>query len=444
MTDRQLHLNVNMLSAGFYGSAWRASAGDPAAFTDINHYVKLAKIAERGTFDAVFLADSPALVDRPEFRPFYTLEPTIILTAIAAATEFIGLIATASTTYNEPYNIARRFASVDLASGGRAGWNVVTTADAVAARNFGFDNAVAHTTRYERAAEFTEVVTGLWDSWEDDALVGDKATGRFMDTSRLHALNHVGRFFSVRGPLNVPRSPQGHPVIVQAGGSDDGRALAARYAEAIFSVANSIDEGKAFADDIRRRAAAYGRPGSAIVTLPGLATVIGSTEEEARRRDDYLWSLIPADYSLVRVAGILNVDPHSLDLDEPLPDTIQMPIDGSQTFFRALVEVARRDRLTVRQLLRRLGGGTGHRVIVGTPEQIADDIEAWFRAGAADGFNLMPDLLPEGLELFVDHVVPLLRQRGIFRSAYAGTTLRSHLGLERPANRHTIKERLAG
>ncbi|MFC3692345.1 LLM class flavin-dependent oxidoreductase [Chenggangzhangella methanolivorans] len=436
MAERQLHLNVNMLNAGFYGSAWRAAASEPDAFLTAAHYVKTARIAERGTFDAVFLADVPALSDRPEYRPFHALEPTLLLTAVAAATENIGLIATASTTYNEPYNIARRFATLDLVSGGRSGWNVVTTADAAASRNFGFDNVTAHATRYERAAEFTEVVTALWDSWEDDALVGDKASGQFLDLSKVHSIQHSGRHFSVKGPLNLPRSPQGHPVVVQAGGSEDGRELAARHAEAIFSVALTIEEGVSFSADIRRRAARYGRRPEAIVTLPGLATVIGSTDEEARRREDRLWSLIPGDYSLVRVAGIFKVDPANLDLDRPLPDAIELPVDGSQTFFRAMYDTARRDGLTVRQLLRKLGGGTGHRVIVGSPVEVADDIEAWFHAGAADGFNLMPDVLPDGLEIFVDEVVPILRKRGIFRHAYEGSTLRDHLGLAMPVNRN--------
>jgi FMN-dependent oxidoreductase (nitrilotriacetate monooxygenase family) len=436
MADRQLHLNVNILNAGFYGSAWRVSEGPADAFLDIGHYVRTAQIAERGTFDAVFLADVPALSDRPEYRPFHALEPTVVLTAVAAATDRIGLIATASTTYNEPYNIARRFQSLDLVSGGRAGWNVVTTADATASRNFGFDNVTAHATRYERAAEFAEIVTALWDSWEDDALVGDKASGAFLDMSCVHATNHSGRHFTVKGPLNLPRSPQGHPVVVQAGGSEDGRELAARHAETIFSVALTIDDGQAFAADIRRRATRFGRRGEDIVVLPGLATVIGSTQAEANRREEHLWSLIPGDYSLVRLAGIFKLDPASLELDKPLPETIALPVDGSQTFFQAMLDTGRRDGLTVRQLLRRLGGGTGHRVLVGTPERIADDIESWFRAGAADGFNLMPDVLPDGLETFVDHVVPILRKRGIFRESYQGKTLRDHFGLERPKNRN--------
>lgn len=434
MSRRELHLNVNTLNSGFYGSAWRAPGGDPTAFIDVRHYVRVAKIAERGTFDAIFLADVPSFADRPEHRPFQALEPTIVLAHVAAATEHLGLIGTASTSYNHPYNLARRFASLDLASGGRVGWNIVTTADPAASRNFGADALEAHATRYERAAEFAQVVTALWDSWEDDALVADKASGRFIDTTKVHAIHHSGRYFRVEGPLNVPRSSQGRPVLVQAGGSADGQALAARTAEAIFSVAHSKADALAFAQAIRSQARAFGRSGDDIVILPGLGTIIGSTEAEARRREEELWELMPGDYGLRRVAGILRVDPASLDLDSPLPD-VPRPSDGMQTFFDALVNAARRDKLTVRQLIRQFGGSTGHRVVVGTPEQIADDIEDWFRTGAADGFNLMPDVLPDGLEVFVDHVVPLLRRRGIFRTHYQGRTLRGHFGLEVPQSR---------
>ncbi len=434
MADRQLHLNVNALNSGFYSSAWRAEGSDPRAFVDVRHYVRVARIAERGTFDAIFLADVPSFADRPELRPFQALEPTIVLAHVAAATEHLGLIGTASTTYNDPYNLARRFASLDIASNGRVGWNIVTTADASASRNFGFDEVEAHAQRYERAAEFADVVTALWDSWEDDAFVGDKASGRFIDTSRVHPIEHRGRHFDVRGPLNVPRSSQGRPVLVQAGGSADGQRLAARHAEAIFSVAHSLEEAQAFAAAIRAQARAFGRRGDDIVILPGLCTIIASTAAEARRREEELWALASGEYGLKRVAGILKVDPARLDLDAELPE-IERPADGMQTFFDALVGAARRDRLTVRQLIRRFGGSTGHRVVVGTPEEIADDIETWFRSGAVDGFNLMPDVLPDGLEVFVDHVVPLLRRRGIFRTGYGGRTLRAHFGLAHPASR---------
>jgi FMN-dependent oxidoreductase (nitrilotriacetate monooxygenase family) len=442
MSTRTLHLNVNLLHSGVYASAWRQPESDPGAFFDVGHYVNVAKIAERGKFDAIFLADTPAVTDRIDYRPFLSMEPTIVLATVAAATTHIGLIATASTTYNEPYNIARRFATLDHASGGRTGWNAVTTADAAASRNFGLPSVLDHKARYDRAKEFAEVVHALWDSWEDDAFVGDKASARFVDTSKVHAISHRGKYYSVEGPLNVPRSPQGRPVTVQAGGSSDGRDLAAAQAEAVFTLAQSVEEGVAYARDLRARAAGYGRATDSIVILPGLATVIGSTEAEAKTRQDELWELVPIEYSLARLAGTLQVSPDRLELDKPLPE-LPLPANANQTMFQGTVNLARRGNLTVRQLLKALGGGVGHRIIVGTPEFIADDIETWFKAGAADGFNLMPDVLPTGLEVFVDTVVPLLQKRGIFRKEYEGKTLRDHFGLSRPPSRFVKRQTAA-
>jgi FMN-dependent oxidoreductase (nitrilotriacetate monooxygenase family) len=441
MSGRHLHLNVNLLHSGVYPSAWRLAESRPDAFLDIDHFVRVARIAERGKLDAIFLADTPAINDRIDYRPFNALEPTVVLSAVATATSHIGLVATASTTYNEPYNLARRFGSLDLVSRGRAGWNVVTTADAAAGRNFGFAGASEHGARYARAREFTDLVHALWDSWEDDAFVGDKTSGRFIDTAKVHAVDHRGAHYTVAGPLTVPRSPQGRPVTFQAGGSEDGRELAAATADAVFSLAQTIEDGVAYARDLRTRAARYGRGPDALVILPGLATVIGSTEAEAQRRQDELWDLVPVEYSLARLAGTLRIDPARLDLDKPLPDPLPLPPDANHTMFLGTLALARRDKLTVRQLLRALGGGVGHRIVVGTPEAIADDIEAWLRAGAADGFNLMPDVLPDGLETFVDAVVPILQRRGVFRHDYAGATLRDHLGLARPASRYAATGR---
>lgn len=437
LAPRQLHLNVNILHSGFVPSAWRLPGADPKAFIDIAHYVNIARIAEAGKFDAVFLADNASIADQINFRPITALEPTLLLTAMGAATTHIGLIGTASTSYNEPFNIARRFSTLDHITGGRAGWNVVTTADLGSARNFGRDVVPDHAERYARAAEFTQIVKDLWDSWTDDAFVGDKADGRFVDTDRVKPIGHDGDFFSVQGPLNIPRSPQGHPVLVQAGGSADGRNLAARHAEAVFSASQSFEEALAYSRDVKQRAAAFGRGGDAIRVLPGLTTIIGATEAQARKRRDDLVDLIPWDYSLKRIAGVLGIDVERLHLDLPLPQDLVVPLDGNgnHTFFNATVALARRNGYTVRQLIREMGGGTGHRVVVGTPEQIADDIEQWFVAGAADGFNLMPDALPDGLSAFVDGVVPILQQRGLFRTAYEGQTLRAHLGLARPAGR---------
>ncbi|WP_395453784.1 LLM class flavin-dependent oxidoreductase (plasmid) [Azospirillum melinis] len=434
---RQLHLNLNFMNAGSYSSAWRRPESEAADFIDPAFLVRQAQLAERGTFDAVFLADNPALPDRPDLRPYQALEPTIVLAAMAAATTHIGLIATLSTTYNEPYNVARRFASLDHVSGGRSGWNIVTTAETGTARNFGLDEVLPHDQRYARAVEFADVVTALWDSWEPGALVGDKESGRFIDGSRIHPINHRGRFFAVQGALNVPPSPQGRPVIVQAGGSGDGQDLAARHADLVFSVAHSLEEARSFADGLRARLLRAGRTPADVVICPGLVTILGSTEAEAKRRERELWESVPIDYGLARLARTLNVDPGRLKLDEPLPADIPFPENHSQTFFKGTVTLAQRNGLTVRDLVKAQGGGgTQHRLAVGTPEQVADGIEAWFRSGAVDGFNIMPDVTASGLEVFVEEVVPLLRKRGIFREAYSGRTLRDHLGLPPPSVRH--------
>lgn len=432
---RQLHLNINILHSGFVPSAWRLPEADPYAFADVRHYVRVARIAEAAKLDAVFLADNASIADQIDFRPITALEPTVLLASIAAATTHIGVIGTASTSYNEPYNIARRFATLDHVSAGRAGWNIVTTADAGSAQNFGLDAVPDHGRRYARASEFADVVKALWDSWADDAFVGDKASGVFADVSRIQPIAHRGEFFQVQGPLNLPRTPQGRPVLIQAGASADGRELAARHAEAVFSASQSFEESLAYGRELKSRAAALGRGPDAVKVLAGLTTVIAGTEAEALRRRDELVALIPWRYSLKRLAGTLGISADRLQLDRQLPDDLPLPAQGqgNHTFFLATLAHARRHGSTVRQLIHELAGGGGHRVIVGTPEQVADDIERWFRGGAADGFNLMPDALPDGLEAFTEGVVPILQRRGLFRTEYQGTTLRDHLGLARPA-----------
>ena len=441
-TSRQLHLNLLFNNAGNYSSAWRWPDSDPGACFDVGYYQRTAQLVEKGTFDAIFFSDSLALNDTPEHRPFQSLEPSILLASIAAVTKHIGLIATISSSYNDPFNIARRFASLDHASGGRAGVNIVTTADAAAARNFGHADVIAHAERYARGAEFIEVLNKLWDSWEDDAFVGDKANGQLLVPDRLHAIDHEGAFFSVKGPLNVPRSPQGRPVLVQAGGSADGREVAARYAEIVFTSAHRLEDAAEYATDVRRRAQAHGRAPDTIAILPGLVTVIGDTEAEAQRRAEALWDLAPIQYGLNRLALVLGVDPSTLHLDQPLPDNLPLPRNGSHTAFERAVRLARDGQLTVRELIKAQGGGaTIHRVLVGTPEQVADSIEHWFRSGHVDGFNVVPDVIASGLEPFVDEVVPLLRRRGIFRSAYQGSTLRDHYGLPRPTSQYAAAHR---
>lgn len=431
---RTLHLNAFLMSTGHHEASWRLPESDPYANTDVGHYQRLALIAERGKLDSIFFADSPVLRGDVGRRPAGSLEPTVLLTAIAAVTERIGLIATASTTYNDPYNLARRFASVDHVSGGRAGWNVVTTAGPEAARNFGLDDQPAHAERYQRAAEFLDVAARLWDSWADDAALADKESGVWGDASKISTVDHAGRFFRVRGPLNVPRSPQGHPLIVQAGSSEDGRSFAARYAEAVFTAQQTLADAQDFYRDLKRRAAALGRDPDLIKILPGIVPVLGSTEAEALALDRELDELIKPEYARDQLARTLRLRPEDLALDAQLPADLpsEDEIEGAKSRYTLIVNLARAERLTVRQLIGRLGGGRGHRTFTGTPEQVADAIVDWFDHGAADGFNVMPPVLPSGLETFVEEVVPILVRRGLFRSEYTGRTLRDHYGLPRP------------
>jgi FMN-dependent oxidoreductase (nitrilotriacetate monooxygenase family) len=435
-----LHLNAFLMSVGHHEAAWRLPESDPLAHVDIEHYRNLARIAERGKLDSLFLADSPVLWNSIGHRPSGGLEPTVLLTALAAVTEHIGLIATASTTYNEPYNLARRFASLDHISGGRAGWNVVTTAGLDAARNFNLDALPAHADRYARAAEFLDVSIKLWDSWEDDAALGDKENGIWGDDTKVHPPHHDGPHFRVAGALNVPRSPQGHPLIVQAGSSADGKELAARYAEAVFTAQQTLSDAQAFYADLKKRALGFGRDPDTIKILPGIVPAIGATEREALALEEELDRLIKPEYALRQLAETLRLRPDDLHLDRQLPADLpaEDEIQGAKSRYTLIVDLARREGLTVRQLIGRLGGGRGHRTFAGTPEQVADAIQHWFEHGAADGFNIMAPVLPSGLELFVDHVVPILQRRGLFRTEYTGRTLRDNYGLARPAVRTPV------
>jgi len=440
MTKRagQLHLNAFLLDVGHHEAAWRLPESDPYAGADVEHFKRLARIAERGKLDSLFLADVPALWQSFEQRPNAVLEPTVLLTALAGATEHIGLIATASTSYNEPYNLARRFASLDHVSGGRAGWNIVTTAGEDAARNFNLEQLPAHADRYERAAEFIEVSLKLWDSWDKSAVLGDKQRGVWGDPSQLHPPRHVGDHYRVQGALNVPRPPQGYPLLVQAGSSEDGKQLAARYAEAVFTAQQTLEEGQAFYADLKARTRSIGRDPNSIKILPGIVPVLGGTEREAHARQAELDGLITPEYARQRLATLLQVDPERLQLDAELPADLPalVQVEASKSRFALVVELARRERLSVRQLIAKLGGGRGHRTVVGTPEQVADAIADWWHNHAADGFNVMPPVLPSGLEAFVSEVVPLLQRRGLFRTEYTGQTLRDNYGLSRPESRY--------
>jgi alkanesulfonate monooxygenase SsuD/methylene tetrahydromethanopterin reductase-like flavin-dependent oxidoreductase (luciferase family) len=405
---RHLHLNVNILNAGVFGGSWRFPGTDPLASYTIEHYTSIARRAEAAKLDAVFLADGPVLDPSIRYRTGNNLEPTTVLARIAAQTERIGLIGTLSSSYNDPVELARRLRDLDLVSGGRVGWNVVTTAGPVAAANFGRAGEPDHALRYRRAAEFVEQVVATW------------------------------------ADPGAPASPQVRPVVVQAGGSSDGKRLASRVGEVIFSADQDIAKARAFRDEIRSGAADFGRNPDEVVVLPGLSTVLGDTEDAARRRRELLDEVLPDAYARGRLAGQLGISLEGLPDDRPIPLELLPDPDeagGSQTFYRIVRDLIVTERPTLRQLLKRLSGGGGHRIVVGTPEQVADDIELWFRTGAADGFNVMPDVLPSGFDDFADHLVPELQRRGLFRRDYDGTTLRDHLGLGVPAAPEGVWER---
>lgn len=392
--------------------------------------------------DAVFFADQVSISPDPSSGPGWgVLDPVVLASALAAVTTHIGFVATVTSTFSHPYNVARTFSSLDHVTRGRAGLNVVTTMAPNAASNFGSSELPNHDIRYARAAEFIDVLIALWDSWEDSALIGDITTGTFADRGRIHAINHDGPYFSVEGPLQLPRSPQGRPVLFQAGGSAQGRDLAARYADAVFSVSQTLEDARAYYADLKGRVRDAGRNPDSIAILPGLTTIIGSTEEEAFARKKELDAISGAS-SEVRaldfLARRLGVEPETLDLDSPVPPELlekAKTTNGSIGFAEAALAVLRDRSLTVREVLQK--GGAGHRRVVGTPEQIADTIEAWFKGGAADGFNLMADVYPSGLETFVDEVVPILQKRDLFRRDYEEPILRSHYGLPRPTARRS-------
>jgi FMN-dependent oxidoreductase (nitrilotriacetate monooxygenase family) len=431
---RKLSLNLFVYPGGHHEAAWRHKNADISRLRDIRFYQELAQEAEKAKFDALFFADGPVLEDNIRYAARFRTEPITWLSAIAVATSRIGLIATASTTYFEPYNLARLFASLDLLSGGRAGWNIVTTSAGAASRNFGLVEHPEHSVRYERGREFVDVVTKLWDSWEDDAIIADKESGLFADDTRIHAIEHIGAHFKVKGPLNTPRSPQGRPVYVQAGSSEDGRGFAAQYAEAIFTAHQSIESAQDFYKDIKKRVALLGRNPDHVRVLPGISPFIGGTEEEALKLEREFNDLIQPEFSLYQLKHMLGVDLSGYDLDGPFPRDILETNGkiGEASRFKLVVDVIDREKPTIRQLIERLAGARGHFVKTGTPEQIAGEIASWFENGAADGFNVMPPWLPGGFTAFAEEVVPLLRKRGIFREEYEGETLRDHYGLPRP------------
>lgn len=440
---RQFRLGAFFMIPGHHVAAWRHPDAKADEVLKFDFYKRLAQTAERGKFDMIFLADgyavgqnvSPTAIGQTvTVRP----EPFTLLSALSSVTERIGLAGTVSTTYNEPFHVARKFASLDYLSNGRAGWNVVTSATKAEALNFSKEDHLLHELRYNRAAEFVDVVTKLWDSWEDDALVIDKATGVFADQDKVHQVNHKGKWFSVQGPLNIARPPQGHPVVIQAGSSEAGKELAAQTAEVIFTAWQTLAEAQAFYRDVKGRLAKYGRSHDDLKIMPGIFPIVGRTEKEANEKKALLEELIPPAAGVGLLSAMIGVDLSRYPLDGPLPELPDLDqINGGKSRFQLLKDLAEREGLTIRKLYQRIAGARGHREIKGTPKQIADQLEEWFENDAADGFNIMPPYLPGGLEDFVDLVVPELQRRGLFRTEYEGHTLRENLGLSRPVNRFT-------
>lgn len=428
---RRIHLSLQAAAPG-HPASWRVPEGRRVPGDDVAHFQEIAQLGERALLNAIFLADNAAL-DEGGKGPSRAIDPIVLVAAMAAATEKIGLVATLSTTFNHPYTIARQLASLDHLSRGRTGWNIVTTTDERAARNFGADPLPPNHVRYARAAEFTDVVLKLWESWEEGACLGDARTGQWADPERIHPIRHVGTHFFVEGALTTPRPPQGRPLLVQAGSSTFGRDFAARYADAVFTVQNLRHEAVVFYSDLKRRAADYGRDPAQLSVLPGLSLVIGSTEAEAKARLAALDEIANDAASLQQFAQRIGVDPAALDFDKPFPRELISQIKpmrgyGSSTgHTEARLKLLSDPTLTVREIIQR--GGGGHNRLVGSPEQIADFMESWFNEGAADGFNLFFDIVPTGLKALAEHVVPILQRRGLYPGDYEGTTLREYYGL---------------
>ena len=437
--DREIHLGVFVLGTGNHSAGWRYD-GAFASHMELPVMQEIARIAERGKFDLLFISDAMVMdpTDHPSF--LCRFEPTTLIAALSACTTRIGLGATVSTSFSEPFNVARIFGSIDHLSGGRAAWNVVTSSNPKAALNFNLDEHLDHELRYARAEEFVDVVRGLWDCWEDGAIVADKTTGRFIDAAKVRPLDHKGRFFKVKGPVNMARCPQGHPVIIQAGGSPPGLELAARTADVVFSVVQELEPAKAAYADLKGRMAKFGRRPEELAVLPGVMPIVGRSDAEARETLAKLQSWITPTNATTLVASRIGYDVSGHPLDGPVPPP--PPFQGSRTFTSVLYEMARRENMTLRDLYNLTAAARGHWVICGTPARIADTLEEWFTGGAADGFNILPPYFPGAFADFVDLVVPELQRRGLFRRDYRGTTLRDHFGLARvPAPRRNAAAR---
>ena len=434
---RQLHLNLFIHSRGHHEASWRHPDASPYALTDVRFYAEMAQKAEAAKMDSIFLADQLSLGEDAGQAARTWLEPITTLTAVAMVTERIGLIGTCSTTYTEPFNLARQFASLDHISNGRAAWNIVTSWSAAAAKNYGDDSQVSHAERYVRAEEFMAVAKALWDSWGDGAVLDDRASGQYADMSRVRKINHRGDYYTVEGPLNMPRCPQGRPVLVQAGSSDTGKDFAARHAEAMFTAHLEQSTAREFYKDVKARMRQAGRREDQGLVLPGFSPALASTEEAAIKYREELNELTDVEVGRKRLSGRFGgYDFSHLPLDTPLsPDDFPDPatVEAARSRTEVIIGFVRRERPTLRRVLATLAGARGHYIFAGTPEQAADFMETWLNEGCADGFNVMPPVLPAMLDVFAAEVIPILQKRGLFRTEYEGRTLRDHYGLERPA-----------
>ena len=441
MTRGKMHIGMSIRGLGYHPAAWRHPDVPADGTLRFEHYARSAIAAERGKCDLIFFADGIAIRERDIPRgslarmgyELVEMEPMTLLPALAVVTKHIGLVTTASTTYNEPYNIARKFATLDWISNGRAGWNVVTSWSDAEARNFGREQQLDYDTRYERAGEFVDVVCGLWDSWEDDAFLYDKKNAQFYDETKLHALDHKGRHFTVKGPLNMARPPQGHPIIVQAGASEQGRELAAATADIVYAIHGTKAAGQAFYADIKGRMAKYGRSPDDLKILPALRPVAGKTAAEARAKFDELQGLLDPLVGLNRLNNAFG-DLSGYPLDGPVP-LDDIAASGIKSISRQLIERVRRENPTIRELYGQVAGQGGF-CLIGTPQEIVDVMQDWFEDAACDGFNITPTHLPAGCEDFVELVTPELQRRGLFRTEYEGRTLRENLGLKPAVNRY--------
>ena len=427
-----------LMQTGGHIAGWRHPDAAPAALTDISYFQRCAQSAERGLFDAVFIADSvgyPPAKNRDTFACLETpkLDPAVIIAHLTAVTQSIGFVCTASTSYSQPYELARRLASLDHISGGRIGWNMVASTMENEAHNFGRAAHYGHAERYERAEDFVQAAKRLWDSWEDGTVLADKASGRYIDPTKLHAAAYQGDHFAVEGPLNVPRGPQGHPVLVQAGASDVGKRFAARHAEVIFTSHPAMESARAFRKEMHELLAQVGRAPDSLKIMAAITPIVGATSAEAQATAKGLDALIPTPVAIGKLEGLLgNFDLSAHDPDGPLPDVPQSTM--SQSTWEQVVGLARRENLSIAALAKRVAAGRTSRTIAGTAREVADELQAWHESGAADGFVITPAFLPAGLDAFVDHVVPELQRRGAFRTAYEPGTMRDRLGLARPAN----------